>query len=145
MTRIFRKNLLYPGLSYELTGIFFKVHRELGRFCSERQYCDELEKRLKAGRYSLKREFEISKLKGLPSEGNRVDFLIENKIIVEIKAKKFVTKEDYIQLVRYLEAADMGLGMIVNFRSTYLKPKRIINSKFDSSNSGENSGYSGRY
>ena len=65
--------------------------------------------------------------------GNRVDFLVENAIVIDIKAKKFITKKDYFQMLRYLEAANLQLGIIINFRNTYLKPKRIINSKFKSS------------
>ena len=130
MTRIFNKKLLYPELSYEITGLCFKVHRKLGRFCTERQYCDEIEELLKEFNYSYKREVEISSINGKSPLGNRVDFIVENKIILEIKAKKFVTKEDYIQTLRYLEAANMGLALLINFRHSYLKPKRIINSNF---------------
>lgn len=144
MTRIFNKKLLYPKLSYEITGLCFRIHQKLGRFCTERQYCDELEKSLKENSHSCKREVEISSLVASSPVGNRVDFIVDEKIILEIKAKKFVTKEDYIQTLRYLEAAKMGLALLINFRHTYLKPKRIINSKFDSGNSGENSSHSSR-
>ena len=58
-----------------------------------------------------------------------IDFIIEGKIIVDIKAKKFITKEDYNQMQRYLNVSGLILGMIVNFRNTHLKPKRIINYK----------------
>jgi GxxExxY protein len=110
-----------------LNGIFFRVQCELGRFCSERQYSDLTEKLLKENRLLYKREFELSNFSG--PKGNRVDFLVENKIIVDIKAKKFITKDDYFQMLRYLECANLELGMIVNFRSAYLKPKRVLNSK----------------
>ncbi len=103
----------------------------MGRFCRERQYCDEIEKAFKEDRYIFRREYEISSMEKSSPKGNKVDFIVDDKIIIEVKAKNFVTKEDYIQTVRYLEAAKIGLGMIVNFRSTYLKPKRIINSKFN--------------
>jgi len=121
---------LYPELSYKITGACFKVHKKLGRFCTERQYCDELETFLKKIGCTYKRELEISSLNAISPTGNRVDFIVENKIILEIKAKRFVTKEDYIQTVRYLEAANLGLALLINFRHTYFKPKRIINSKF---------------
>jgi len=130
MTRIFNEKLLYPELSYEITGLCFEVHRKLGRFCTERQYCDELEKLLKESGHSYKREIEISSLIPNTPAGNRVDFIVEDKIILEIKAKKFITKDDYIQTLRYLEAANLGLALLINFRHTYLKPKRIINSNF---------------
>ncbi|PIP17738.1 MAG: hypothetical protein COX43_02665 [Parcubacteria group bacterium CG23_combo_of_CG06-09_8_20_14_all_35_9] len=59
--------------------------------------------------------------------GNRVDFSVENKILLEAKAKKFITKEDYFQVKRHLETSGFEPGLIVNFRNTCLKLKRIIN------------------
>jgi len=144
MTRI-NKKILYPDLCYKLTGLFFKTHSKLGRFCREKQYSDELERLFKDHSINYKREFELQNL--MPEEfikGNKIDFLINNDVLVEIKAKKFVTKEDYYQMMRYLESGNLELGLIVNFRNSYLKPKRILNSKFYSDNSDANSGYSGR-
>ena len=128
MSRI-NKKILYPELSYKLTGIFFKTQKELGRFCRERQYCDKIEILLKEDSIPYKRELEIIKFKDDSPKGNKVDFLVNNKIILEIKAKNFITKDDYFQTLRYLEAAKLELGMIINFRSRHLKPKRILNSK----------------
>jgi len=59
-------------------------------------------------------------------DGNRIDFLVDEKIILEIKAKKFVLKEDYYQIQRYLQAFNKKLGLLINFRNRYLKPIRII-------------------
>ena len=42
--QIRNKNLLYPELSYQLNGIFFEVHNNLGRFLNEKQYADAIEK-----------------------------------------------------------------------------------------------------
>jgi len=61
------------------------VHNKPGRFCREKQYADELELLLKQKQIPYKREFEL-KEKDLEVEGNKVDFLIDNKIILEIKA-----------------------------------------------------------
>jgi GxxExxY protein len=137
MTRI-NKKILFPELSYKLTGLFYKIHSELGRFCRERQYADKLEELLKENNISYKREFELKNLHPESVGGNKVDFVIENCILVEIKAKKFITKEDYYQILRYLEASLLELGLIVNFRNTHLKPKRVLNSKlYHSDNSGD--------
>ncbi len=76
-----------------------------------------------------RREFEIIKFKDDSPKGNKVDFLVDEKIILEIKAKNFITKDDHLQTLRYLEAAELELGMIINFRNSHLKPKRILNSK----------------
>ncbi len=62
---------------------------------------------------------------------NKVDFYIDNKIFVEVKAKRVLGREEYYQMRRYLKAADKKLGIIVNFRDKYLHPKRILNSSSD--------------
>jgi GxxExxY protein len=54
---------------------------------------------------------------------------IENKIIVDFKAKRLITKEDYYQMRRYLSTYNKKLGMIVNFRCRSIAPKRILNSE----------------
>ena len=77
--------------------------------------------------------------KELEFSGNIPDFIVEEKIIVDFKAKKFVTKDDYFQMMRYLEFAHLPLGMIVNFRSTYLKPQRVINKEFHLNHSSAHS------
>jgi len=84
---------------------------------------------------SYRREYEIVNFKQDSLQGNRVDFLVYGKIVVDIKAKKFVTKDDYFQMQRYLQCSNLQLGLIVNFRNTYLKPKRILNTKLYSDNS----------
>ncbi|MFQ5865793.1 MAG: GxxExxY protein [bacterium] len=112
--------LIYPELSYKITGICFDVHNELGRYSREKQYCDLLERKLKEANLHYEREYAVG------DTGNRVDFLIENKIILEAKARDFIIKDDYYQIQRYLQSLDKKLGLLVNFRNRYLKPKRIV-------------------
>ncbi|MEK7500546.1 MAG: GxxExxY protein [Patescibacteria group bacterium] len=113
-------------LSYKIVGILFNVHQKLGRYCTERQYADAVENILKEKGVAYERE------KPIIVEGRKssfVDFCIENKILLDAKAKSFITKEDYYQMKRYLTADSRELGLIVNFRQKLLKPKRILNSK----------------
>ncbi len=138
------KKLLFPELSYKITGLCFKVHKNLGRFCREKQYADVLELLLKESQIPHKREYEIVDLIPESPGGNKVDFLIDDKIIIDLKAKKFITKDDYNQMQRYLQASGLELGLIVNFHSTYLKPKRILNTKAYSEHSDVNSDNSDR-
>jgi len=92
----------------------------LGRYCREIQYCDLLEKKFNEYNIANIREYVVK------DAGNRVDFLIEDKIILAAKAKKFILKDDYYQIQRYLQSLKKKLGLLVNFRNRYLKPKRII-------------------
>ena len=117
-------------LSYDISGLCFKVAKELGRFGREKQYADKFEDLLKDTRIKYVREFEIKKFKSGSPAGNRVDFLIEGRILVDFKAKTFITKEDYIQMQRYLKASNLELGLIVNFRGSFIKPKRVLNPDF---------------
>ena len=125
-TNLQRDKVIEKELSYKLGGIFFEIQKELGRFCRERQYGDLLEVKLKEASLSYQREHPIE-IGGRKS--NFADFVIEGRILVDLKAKSVVDKEDYYQVKRYLEVAGKELGLIVNFRDKYLKPKRILNSQ----------------
>ena len=125
-TNLQRDKVIEKELSYKLGGIFFEIQKELGRFCRERQYGDLLEVKLKEASLSYQREHLIE-IGGRKS--NFADFVIEGRILVDLKAKSVVDKEDYYQVKRYLEVAGKELGLIVNFRDKYLKPKRILNSQ----------------
>ena len=113
-------------LSYKLVGIFYKAQEEIGRFCRERQYADLIEKKLKEEKIIFKREWPIEVA---DRKSNFTDFIIEGKILVDLKAKPFIEKSDYFQMKRYLEIANLELGVIVNFQDKYLKPKRVLGKK----------------
>jgi GxxExxY protein len=118
--------ILYPELSYRLNGIFFKIHRELGRYSKEKQYADALERELKEKSMAYAREDRV--VKDDCFTGNIIDFIVNDCVIVELKAKKFVTKDDFYQVKRYLINLNKKLGLLVNFRDDFIKTKRILNN-----------------
>lgn len=121
--------IIYPELSYKINGILYAVRQELGPYCNEKQYCDLIEKKFINENIKCEREKILPvSFEGEQPNRNKVDFLIEGRIILEIKAKRFLNRDDYYQLRRYLLAFDKKLGIIVNFREKYIKPKRILNS-----------------
>ena len=112
--------VLHPELSYLITGILFSVHNELGQYSKEKQYGDLIEKKLKESKITYNREVIVG------NSGNILDFIIENKIVIELKASRIITKEHYRQIQNYLQQTGLNLGLLVNFREKYIKPIRII-------------------
>jgi GxxExxY protein len=114
------EKVIYPELSYTLTGILFSTHNELGEYAREKQYGDVIERKLKEIKIPYKREIAIS------DSGNILDFIIDSKIALELKSVRIITKDNYRQIQNYLQQTGLKLGILVNFRSKYLKPVRII-------------------
>lgn len=114
------RNLIYPQLSYKINGILFSVHNELGCYAKEKQYGNILKKKLKEQNIKYQREIIIG------NSGNIVDFIIDHKILLELKAKRSLIREDFEQTQRYLQETQLKLGILINFRNQYLKPIRII-------------------
>lgn len=121
--------ILHPELSYKICGHLFYVHNKLGRFAKEKSYADALEIVLKERQIQFTRE-EVIPTDILSKKINlyRSDFIIDEKIIVEVKAKSLITRDDYFQVLNYLKAKKVKLGLLVNFRQKYLQPKRILNT-----------------
>ncbi len=121
--------IIQKELSYIVVGVLFQAHKELGRYCREKQYGDLLEKLFKKNNIKYEREKPITIEK---RKSSFIDFCIEDSLLIDIKCKPFITREDYYQMRRYLELCNLELGMIVNFKQRYLKPKRILNPKYSS-------------
>lgn len=123
-----RAELLYPQLSYRICGFCYEIHNTLGRFRNEKQYADAFEELLDKHQIKYKREIPLPQsFQGEAERRNIPDFIIEEKIVVDFKAKRIITKEDYFQMKRYLQSCEKKLGLIINFRQYYLAPKRVLN------------------
>ena len=118
--------IVYRKLSYVINGLLFDIHNKLGRFCREKQYGDALEKLLLEEFIVFEREKSLSMADIDNRFTNKVDFAINNQLLIDLKAKPVITKEDYYQMQKYLQASSYNLGLIVNFRNKYLKPIRVI-------------------
>jgi GxxExxY protein len=120
--------ILHKELSYNLNGILFAIHNSLGRFCKHNQYCEALESLLKNNKFKYQREVDVPIIfNEIKITGNILDFLIEEKIVLDVKCKKEITTKDYVQMKRYLRASKKELGIIVNFAEKSLNIRRILN------------------
>jgi len=117
-----KKEFLYGDLTFKIRKILFAVHNEIGMYAREKQYADLAELKFKEFGLVNKREVRVG------NSDNIVDFTIEDKVVIEFKAKSFLTQEDYVQTQRYLQTLNFRLGLLVNFRTKYLSPKRVLNS-----------------
>ena len=112
---------LYGDLTYKINGILIEVHKELGPYAREKQVADKIEIIYKNRAVNYKREVRIG------DSGNIADFIIENRIILELKTVPFLIQETYDQLKRYLIQTNLKLGLLVNFRVPRLQIKRVLN------------------
>ena len=121
--------LLYKEESYHIRGAMMAVHRELGSGFLERVYQDALEYEFKERGIPYEREKKIQIMyKGKPlGEPYRADFVCYGKIIVELKTVDEVLGIHRAQVVNYLKATKMKLGILVNFHDDVIYPERIIN------------------
>lgn len=124
-------DLILADETYQLRGMLFEVHNKLGSVQKEEAYGNALEIIFRKLSIPYQREKQVI----LDFEGEAIgnfflDFVVWGKIALELKAKKFLTKEDFRQALRYIESINLPLILLVNFRAQKLVIKRIINAKY---------------
>ena len=109
-------------------GVLYKVHNSLGNSRQEKHYQRALEIELAEQGIIFERERKTTLTYKDKKIGDYfVDFVIENKIVLELKAKDFYTSKDINQVISYLKNLGLKLGILVNFRTERLEYRRIIN------------------
>lgn len=114
--------------TYKIIGICMEVHRNLGPGLLEIVYKDALEIEFKENNIPFEREKEFSvKYKGiiLPHKFY-ADFIINQDIILEVKAVKEFSNEHIAQTLNYMKLSDSELGLLVNFQTKSLQHKRFV-------------------
>jgi len=122
-------DLLYKNESYKIIGSCFKVHTELGSGFLESVYQEALEKQFIKDNIPYKREqkLRIQFDSVILDKYFKSDFVCYDKIIVELKSTPMIYKKDEEQLVNYLKATNINLGILVCFGSKSLTYKRLLN------------------
>ena len=119
--------LIYADITYKVRGALFNVYNTLGHGHKEQVYQKALEKELKDLNINFQKEVALKvKYKNKEVGKYRPDFIVEDKVIIEIKAVEFVSKSYEQQLLHYLKATNYHLGLLVNFGGTKLFIKRIV-------------------
>lgn len=122
------QELLYKDECYKIVGACMEVHSNLGCGFLEPVYQEALafEFQNREIPFEREKEFEI-KYKGYAiSKTYKVDFLCYEHIIVELKALSQLTSDHISQVLNYLKASQLKLGLLVNFGISSLQHERII-------------------
>jgi GxxExxY protein len=117
----------FSKLTGLIIGASFEIHNELGPGLPEKIYQRCLELELNSKGLSLDREFTVDVyFKGMTVGKRRLDFVIENRVVVELKARHFLHKTDFIQLKNYLKLSKKEIGLLINFGESSLNYRRCI-------------------
>ncbi len=119
-------------ISHNIVSTCFKIHKKLGPGLLESVYEEVLSYELSKLNYRIEQQktipliYDNIKL----DAGFRADIIIENKVIIEIKAIEVLAPIHKMQLLTYLRITELKLGLLINFNSEILKNgiKRIVNN-----------------
>jgi GxxExxY protein len=114
--------------SYQIIGICMEVHRILGKGLLEIVYKDAIEYEFKKNEipYNREKKYEVEYKGIILPHHFYADFVVFDKIILEIKAQKGIVDEHISWVINYLAISKCPLGLIVNFEGNSLITKRII-------------------
>jgi GxxExxY protein len=120
--------LLYEDLSEKIRQSAFEVHKYFGNGFLEKVYENALAFKLKQNKVKCEQQVPVNVyLENDIMVGEYfADLLVEDKIVIELKAVESVDKIHYAQLKNYLKATKYRLGILINFGRPVLLFKRVI-------------------
>ena len=120
----------HEDLTYKIIGCAMEVHQYLGNGFQEVVYQRALAIEMKMQGIEFSREFEMKlSYKGYDIGTRRVDFFVDEKIMVEIKAVINLEDVHLAQAMNYVEAYNLEIGLLINFGAKSLQHKRVHNNK----------------
>ena len=120
-------DLVEKDLSYKITGILFNVYNNLGGGYQEKYYQRAVATTLASENIKFTEQVVVPLKYEEASIGRYfLDFLVEDRIILELKAAPQFYSRDIKQVLAYLKAADISLGILASFTKRGLQLKRIL-------------------
>ena len=121
-------DLIYEQESYKIIGICMEVHNNLGPGFLEIVYKDALEYEFKKANIPFEREkkYTVTYKDIVLPHHFYADFVVYDKIILEVKSTTGMPKEFYAQVINYLKVSQNKLGLLVNFGEPKLDYKRLV-------------------
>jgi GxxExxY protein len=125
------KKYPYADITEKIIGCAMKVHNKLRNGFQEVIYQRALAIEMRKADLNFQREFEMDIYYDDEVIGKRrVDFFVEDKIMVEIKALSELDNTQPAQTINYLEAFNVEIGLLLNFGAESLQFRRFINNKY---------------
>jgi len=122
-----KEQYLHSELTGKIIGCAMEVHRALGNGFQEVIYQRALDIEMKMQGLTASREHEMDIFyKGIKIGNRRVDFFVEEKVMVEIKAVVQLEDVHLAQAINYLEAYGLEVGLLLNFGNRSLQYKRVM-------------------
>jgi GxxExxY protein len=122
-------------LTYKINGCAMKVHNTLGNGFQEVIYQRCLAIELERAALNFGREIEQTIFyDGIEVGTRRADFVVESKLIVELKALINLEDVHLAQAKNYVVAYDFPIGLLINFGTTSLQFKKVFNPKYNPAN-----------
>ena len=122
--------MIEDKLTYQIIGCAMEVHKALGNGFQEVIYQRCLAIELDRARINYGREVEQPIFyRGVEVGTRRADFIVANRVVVELKALTALEDVHIAQAKNYVVAYDFEIGLLINFGATRLEYKRIFNEK----------------
>ena len=119
--------IVFKQLSYDIVGLAMQVRNELGFGFAEKVYENALTHLLIESGLNALQQVEVEVyFRNIRVGKYRPDIVVENKIILELKAIKHVTDLERAQTLNYLKATNFQLGIILNFARSGLQHERLV-------------------
>jgi GxxExxY protein len=131
----------YSDITGKIIGCAMKVHTFLGNGFQEVIYQRALAYEFAQSNLNFARELEVDifyRDKPEPIGTRRVDFLVEDKVLIELKATSQLEENHYAQVLNYLTAYKLEIALLINFGEKSLKFKRLIKSQENKSVKSQN-------
>ena len=123
-----RNDLIYKDECYKIIGLIFSIFNEIGYGHKESFYQKAVANIFSENNIEFKEQLKAKvKHRGKEIGYYIFDFLVFDKIVIELKSKNYFSKRDIDQLYSYLKAMNLKLGILVYFTKECVRYKRIVN------------------
>jgi GxxExxY protein len=114
-------------LTSAILAAAIEVHKSLGAGYVESVYANALDVALRERKVTFIREHEVAlTFHGVLVGHHRLDLVVDNKVVVELKAVEKLAPVHFAQLRSYLASTDLSVGLLLNFNAPVLEVKRVV-------------------